>query len=163
MNFNFKSKLLNIEEICALRKQLKDKTIVFTNGCFDLLHPGHIYLLEQAKSLGDILIVGLNSDDSVKRLKGEKRPIYSQTERAYMLSSLSCVDFIVVFEEDTPYSLIKSLKPDILVKGNDWELDKVVGRDIVEKKGGKIFLVSVLENYSTSMLIKKIIENFKKT
>ncbi len=156
MSFDFKSKLISIEKICTLREELKDKTVVFTNGCFDLLHPGHIYLLEQAKSLGDILVVGLNSDNSVKRLKGEKRPIYSQKERAYMLSSLSCVDFIVIFEEDTPYNLIKSLKPDVLVKGNDWELDKVVGRDIVEKEGGKIFLISVLENYSTSMIIEKI-------
>ncbi len=158
--FNFKSKLISIDDFINIRQSIKGK-IVFTNGCFDILHPGHIYLLESAKSLGDVLIVGLNSDLSVKRLKGEKRPIYNQEERAFMLSSLFCVDYIIIFEEDTPYNLINNIKPDVLVKGADWNKDEVVGREVVEGRGGKIFLISVLEKYSTSDIITKISQKFR--
>ena len=130
--------------------------IVFTNGCFDLLHPGHIHLIHQARSLGNRLIVGINSDASVKRLKGDSRPILAQNDRSIILSALSSVDLIVIFEEDTPLELIKTLQPDILVKGSDYTPDTVVGRDIVESYGGRVCIVQLLKNYSTTGIAKKI-------
>ena len=130
--------------------------IVFTNGCFDLLHPGHIHLIHQARSLGNRLVVGINSDASVKRLKGKTRPILGQNDRSIILSALSSVDLIVIFEEDTPLELIDALQPDILVKGSDYTPDTVVGRDIVESYGGKVCIVSLLKNYSTTGLAEKM-------
>jgi D-beta-D-heptose 7-phosphate kinase/D-beta-D-heptose 1-phosphate adenosyltransferase len=132
--------------------------IVFTNGCFDLLHPGHIHLLHQAKELGDRLVVGLNSDASVRRLKGETRPILSERDRASIVGSLDSVDLVVVFEEDTPDRLIRTLKPDILVKGSDYGLDQVVGREIVESYGGKVHLVNLVKGQSTTDIANRIIE-----
>ncbi len=131
--------------------------IVFTNGCFDLLHPGHIHLIHQARSLGNRLIVGLNSDESVRRLKGSTRPILTQNDRSVILSALSSVDLIVIFEEDTPLDLIDILQPDILVKGSDYSPDTVVGREIVESYGGTICIVPLLENYSTTEITHKMI------
>ncbi len=144
-------------------KELKEigKKIVFTNGCFDLIHPGHIDYLVDAKKLGDILIVALNSDNSVKKIKGEKRPILSQEDRIKILSSLYFVDLVTIFEEETPYNLIKLLKPDILVKGGDWEIERIVGKDIVEKEGGKVISLKYKEGYSTSNIIKKIVALYK--
>jgi D-beta-D-heptose 7-phosphate kinase/D-beta-D-heptose 1-phosphate adenosyltransferase len=133
-----------------------DQKIVFTNGCFDLLHPGHIHLLNEAKRGGDRLIVGLNSDESVRRLKGAGRPILSETDRAAVLGALNCVDLIVIFEEDTPIRLIETLEPDVLVKGSDYRLETVVGREIVEAYGGKVYLVPVVEGYSTTRLAEKV-------
>ncbi len=133
------------------------KTIVFTNGCFDILHAGHVRYLNQAKALGDILIIGLNSDDSVRRLKGESRPVHSEQDRAFVLLGLKAVDAVVVFNEDTPLNLIETILPDVLVKGGDWSLDKIVGRDVVEKHGGKVQTISFLEGRSTTNTIKKII------
>ena len=130
--------------------------IVFTNGCFDLLHPGHIHILEEAKSLGNRLVVGLNSDASIKRLKGPKRPILSENDRMVLLKALSCVDLVVVFDEDTPIRLIEAFKPDILVKGSDYSLEQVVGREIVESYGGKVALVSLVEGYSTTRIAEKL-------
>lgn len=132
--------------------------IVFTNGCFDLLHPGHIHMIHQARSLGDRLIVGLNSDASVRRLKGNARPILAQNDRSVILSALFSVDLVVIFDEDTPLDLIDALKPDILVKGADYNPDTVVGRDIVESYGGKICIVPLLENYSTTGITNKMKE-----
>jgi D-beta-D-heptose 7-phosphate kinase / D-beta-D-heptose 1-phosphate adenosyltransferase len=141
------------------------KKIVFTNGCFDLLHPGHINLLHQAKAFGDRLIIGLNTDASVKRLKGDSRPILSEQDRAAILNALDCVDLVVLFDEDTPLSLISNLRPDILVKGADYKPDQVVGRDVVESYGGQVRLVQLLEGYSTTEIAKKVLsagKNIKK-
>jgi D-beta-D-heptose 7-phosphate kinase/D-beta-D-heptose 1-phosphate adenosyltransferase len=132
-----------------------DDQIVFTNGCFDLLHPGHISLLYQARALGDRLIVGLNTDASVRRLKGSKRPVLSERDRAAMLSALACVDLVVCFDEDTPLDIIKALKPDIIVKGSDYKLEDVVGKEVVEAYGGSVKLVALVKGYSTSRLTSK--------
>ena len=144
----------NSQEIQYIVKQLQEKggKIVFTNGCFDILHLGHIKYLEKAKSLGDILIVGLNSDRSIRNIKGEGRPINSQDERAYILASLEVVDYLVIFEEDTPIDLIRLIKPDILVKGGDYEGKKIVGANIVEE----VKIVKYIDNKSTSKIIEKI-------
>jgi D-beta-D-heptose 7-phosphate kinase/D-beta-D-heptose 1-phosphate adenosyltransferase len=131
--------------------------IVFTNGCFDLLHPGHISLLQKARDLGDRLIVGLNADASIRRLKGPSRPILSELDRAALLGALACVDMVVLFEEDTPLSLIEAIRPDILVKGADYRITEVVGRELVEKHGGKVVLVPILEGYSTTGVVTKML------
>lgn len=137
----------------------KKKKVVFTNGCFDILHRGHVDYLNKAKALGDILIVAINSDSSVRKLKGPNRPITAQGDRAEILAGLESVDFITIFDEDTPAALINKLRPDILVKGADWQKDKVVGKDIVESSGGKVVLIKYLKGYSTSNIIAKINKN----
>lgn len=159
-----KVKIKDIEEITTIVEHLKKdgKIIVFTNGCFDILHSGHIRYLYDAKRLGDILIIGLNSDSSIKRIKGEKRPIVNEWERAYILSALEMVDFIVIFDEDTPYELIKSIKPDILVKGGDWDIDKIVGKDIVESYGGKVLNIPFVEGRSTTNIIERILDVYSR-
>ena len=136
------------------------KTIVFTNGCFDLLHVGHIQYLQKAKALGNILIIGLNDDNSVRRLKGHPRPLISQEERANILAALGCIDYIVIFSELTPEALIRTIKPHILVKGGDYALDQVVGRDIVESYGGRTEIIPYMAGYSTTGLIEKIVQNY---
>lgn len=153
-------KILDLE---ILKKQiaglkLKGETIVFTNGCFDIIHSGHIHTLSEAKALGTKLIVGINSDASVKRLKGEKRPILSEDERALIVAALSFVDFVILFEEDTPYNLIKNLTPNILVKGGDYTIDEIVGADIVLQHGGKVEMIPFLTGFSTTNTIEKIIK-----
>lgn len=130
--------------------------VVFTNGCFDILHRGHVQYLEKARSLGDILVVGLNSDSSVKRVKGPERPIYSETDRAFVLAGLRAISYIVVFDEDTPLDLINSLRPDILVKGGDWCEEDIVGAREVKEWGGKVKTIEYLEGYSTSGFIDKL-------
>ncbi|MDD5614353.1 MAG: D-glycero-beta-D-manno-heptose 1-phosphate adenylyltransferase [Candidatus Omnitrophica bacterium] len=130
-------------------------TIGFTNGCFDILHAGHVDYLEKAKSKSGLLIVGLNSDKSVKKIKGNSRPINSQNARAKVLSALEAVDFIVVFGEQTPYRIIKAIKPDFIFKGRDWKNKKVVGSDIVKKYGGRVILLPYLKGYSTTEIFKK--------
>ncbi len=139
----------------------KGRRIIFTNGCFDLLHIGHIRYLEKAKTLGDILVVGVNSDRSVRELKGPRRPILPEGERAEILSSLGCVDYITIFDERTPLELISSLKPHLLVKGGDWTKDKVVGKEIVERSGGEVFLLPFEEGSSTSNLIETILHRYE--
>ncbi len=155
-NFNLKetSKIINPAEVKDLIKKLrnKNKKIVFTNGCFDILHKGHVYYLQKAKELGDILILGLNSDSSVKRLKGETRPINKEIDRAYVLEALSCIDYIIIFDEDTPYNLIKEVMPDILVKGGDYKIENVVGREFAKE----VTLINFQEGYSTTNIIKNI-------
>jgi len=137
----------------------KNKKIVFTNGCFDIIHPGHIDYLSQARDLGDILVLGLNTDQSVRRLnKGSNRPINDERTRAYVLAGLASVDLIVFFDEETPYNLIKLLQPNVLVKGKDYEVEKIIGYDILKENGGEVITIPFLEGYSTSSLIKKIIE-----
>jgi D-beta-D-heptose 7-phosphate kinase/D-beta-D-heptose 1-phosphate adenosyltransferase len=136
--------------------QSSGQKVVFTNGCYDLLHPGHIHLLHQSRDLGDRLIVGLNTDTSVRRLKGNARPIVAERDRAAIVSALGCVDLVVLFDEDTPLQLIQAIKPDILVKGEDYRLDQVVGREVVESYGGRVCLVPLLQGYSTTQIAEKI-------
>ena len=149
-------KIISGKAIKTFRNDHKNQRIVFTNGCFDILHIGHIRYLQEAAKLGDILIVGLNSDASVKRLKGEERPINNEAERAEMLGALGFVDYIVVFDEDTPLNLINVIKPDILVKGGDYQPDDVVGKKEVEERGGKLVLIPFVEGKSTTGIIEKI-------
>jgi len=155
-------KIVTREQAIIRRREWKDnrRRVVFTNGCFDLLHPGHVRLLEQARALGDALVVGLNSDASVRRLKGDPegsgRPLVPQAGRAEVLAALACVDAVTIFEEDTPRELIAALLPDVLVKGGDWKPDQIVGREEVEAAGGKVVVVPYVEGYSTSALIAKI-------
>jgi D-beta-D-heptose 7-phosphate kinase/D-beta-D-heptose 1-phosphate adenosyltransferase len=130
--------------------------VVFTNGCFDLLHPGHIKLLEAARALGDALVVGINSDESVRILKGKDRPVITQLERAEILASLECVDAVVIFDDLTPQKTVAALLPDILVKGGDWPGNQIVGREEVESAGGKVVLVDVVQGYSTTEILRKI-------
>ena len=136
--------------------QFQGKKIVFTNGCFDILHLGHIDYLSKAKDLGDLLVIGLNTDASVGRLKGENRPIQDEVSRAMVLASLGFVDAVVFFGEDTPYNLIKTTQPDILVKGADYKPEDIVGYDIITKKGGEVVTISFLPGYSTSAIESKI-------
>jgi len=139
----------------GLRK--KGKKIVFTNGCFDLLHVGHLRYLDQAREEGDLLVLGLNSDRSVRELKGESRPLLPQDERAEMMAALTMVDYIVIFDERTPLNLIKELRPDILVKGGDWKRENIVGGEEVEAAGGKVVVIPEIPGRSTSNLIAEII------
>lgn len=133
------------------------KKIVFTNGCFDILHLGHVDYLKKSKNLGDFLIIAINSDSSVKRLKGNSRPIFNENDRAFVLSSLRFVDAVCMFDEDTPFEIISYLLPDVLVKGGDYKIENIVGHDIVERNGGKTVIIPFLENHSTSFVIKNIL------
>lgn len=142
-------------------RRRQGQTIVFTNGCFDLLHVGHVRYLQQARKLGDLLVLGLNSDASIRRLKGPKRPLIGADERAHLLAALDCVDFVVMFDEDTPLALIESLRPDILVKGSDYTPEEVVGREFVESQGGRVELIRVVDGKSTSNLIEKILQAYQ--
>ena len=155
-----KAKMLNKE---SLKRQLavwsfKNKKIVFTNGCFDILHLGHIDYLSKAKDFGDVLVIGLNTDNSVSRIKDEHRPVTDENARAMILASLHFVDAIVLFDEDTPYNLIKQVQPDILVKGSDYKTGDIVGADIVKANGGEIITIEFLDGYSTTSIINKLKE-----
>lgn len=143
-----------VNELKRLRK--KPRRVVFANGCFDVLHVGHIKLLQYARSLGDILIVAINSDRSVRTNKGPGRPVVKQRDRAEVLSALACVDYVIVFNTPTPLSLIKALIPDVLVKGADWKGNAIVGSDVVLANGGKIIRVPVLKGYSSTKLIQRL-------
>lgn len=134
--------------------------LVFTNGVFDLLHAGHVSYLAEARELGDALIIGLNADESVRRLKGPNRPIQSEFDRALVLAALKSADAVVIFDSDTPYDLIEHVLPDILVKGGDWSVDKIVGRDIVEKNGGKVLPLPFVDGRSTTGIVEKILERY---
>lgn len=143
-----------IRERAKLRSE--GRSLVFTNGCFDLLHPGHVRYLAEARALGDALVVALNSDRSVQVLKGEGRPILNQRERAAVIAALEAVDYVIVFDEETPRELISELLPDVLVKGGDWPLDQIVGRDDVEAAGGKVLSLPYVEGSSTTDIIERI-------
>ncbi|MCB5251375.1 MAG: D-glycero-beta-D-manno-heptose 1-phosphate adenylyltransferase [Candidatus Cloacimonadaceae bacterium] len=151
-------KIIARAESSELGKKLHESggKIVFTNGCFDIIHAGHVSYLSAAKALGDILILGLNSDKSVKKLKGKSRPINTQQDRATVLAAFSFVDYVIIFEEDTPYELIKELQPDILVKGGDWHRDQIVGSDLVLKRGGKVLSLSYVQGLSTTNILDKL-------
>jgi len=153
-----RSKIIDRASIAETCQKWKDngKSVVFTNGCFDILHFGHIYLLSEAVKYGDCLLVGLNSDRSVKEIKGEGRPLVGENDRAMLIASLSMVDAIVIFDEPAPGELIKEISPDVLVKGGDYQTDNIVGADHVRNNGGSIKIVSFQQNYSTSSLIKKM-------
>jgi len=138
------------------KEREKGKKIVFTNGCFDIIHAGHVDYLEKAKSLGDFLVVGLNSDESVKRLKGPTRPVNPVEQRKKVLQALKPVDLVIVFEEDTPERLIKEIKPDVLVKGGDWKIENIVGADFVMSYGGKVYTIDFVYNTSTTKIIEKV-------
>ncbi|MGH9743331.1 MAG: D-glycero-beta-D-manno-heptose 1-phosphate adenylyltransferase [Candidatus Acidiferrum sp.] len=155
------SEILTLEEAILRfgREKRNGRRVVFTNGCFDLLHPGHIGSLEQARDLGDALIVGLNSDASVCQLKGVGRPVMPERERAEILAALECVDAVVIFEELTPREVIAVLLPDVLVKGGDWPGDQIVGREEVEAAGGRVVSIPVVPGYSTTEILQKIRES----
>ncbi len=152
------SKILDLKALIRERALLRDKgqMLVFTNGCFDLLHPGHIRYLAQARALGDALLVAVNSDRSVQILKGQGRPILNENERVEVIAALRAVDYVTVFDEETPHSLIIQLRPDVLVKGGDWPLDDIVGREDVEAAGGKVLSLPFLEGSSTTEIIERI-------
>ena len=156
------SKIKNLDVLTATiaTEKARGKRIVFTNGCFDLLHAGHVKYLQKARNLGDLLILGLNSDASVRRLKGENRPLIDEEERAHLLAALNCIDFVTIFNEDTPLELITALKPDILVKGGDYTPEGVVGKDVVEAYGGRVELITFLDGKSTTGIIEKILKNY---
>lgn len=143
-----------VQKLQTLRKS--GKSVVFTNGCFDILHVGHVRYLSEAKASGDILVVGLNSDVSVKIIKGKNRPIMEQGQRAEVLAGLWCVDYVTVFNEPDPLKLIQAIEPDVLVKGSDWAEENIVGTDFVKSKGGKVARVSVVPDISTSRIINRI-------
>jgi len=157
-------KIVESHELIAIRERVKKegKKVVFTNGCFDILHRGHIDYLEKAKKMGDILIVGLNSDESVKKIKGENRPIVPQEDRAVVLSALGCVDYVCVFDKETPEELIKELIPDVLIKGGDWDKENIVGRKTVEEYGGEVFTIPELKGRSTKRIIQTIVDRYRK-
>ncbi|UCF06184.1 MAG: D-glycero-beta-D-manno-heptose 1-phosphate adenylyltransferase [bacterium] len=150
------SRVLESEDLGRFREEHCTDRIVFTNGCFDLLHRGHVWLLGRAREFGSCLIVGINSDDSLRRLKGASRPLMHQDDRAFILLQLRSVDYVTVFDEDTPLETIRKLKPDVLVKGAEYEKDEIVGGDYVEALGGRVERIEMLESYSTSDLIERI-------
>ncbi|MEQ9619655.1 MAG: D-glycero-beta-D-manno-heptose-7-phosphate kinase [Deltaproteobacteria bacterium] len=153
-----RSKIYKRKELSGVLSGLraKGKKVIFTNGCFDLFHTGHLKLLREARKLGDSLVVAINSDDSVKRLKGEGRPYISETDRANLLTAIDCVDFLAVFEEDTPLEIIKELKPDVIVKGGDYSPEEVVGKEFIENRGGEVKIIPLIDGISTSSLAERI-------
>lgn len=152
------AKYKSVDELSAMSAQARKagRVVVFTNGCFDLVHRGHIYLLRQAKALGDILIVGLNSDVSVKMIKGPDRPIMPEADRIELIAALEMVDYVVVYSEPDPYRIIAAIKPNVLVKGGDWSADEIVGADVVEQNGGRVAVVPYLPEFSTTQIIERI-------
>ena len=157
------SKIVTAEKLATRLDKVRTSggKVVFTNGCFDILHAGHVRYLAAAGAEGDLLVVGLNSDASIRLIKGEKRPIVRQNHRAEVLASLSCVDFIVIFDEPDPLKLIQALKPDVLVKGEDWKEDAIVGAEFVKSQGGKIVRISFVEESSTTAIIEKILQRYR--
>lgn len=156
-------KVLPLEDLLARVSELRRQRqkIVFTNGCFDILHPGHVSYLQKARQLGDALIVGINSDRSVRQLKGELRPVFTQEERCQLLSGLESVSFITIFNESTPRELIRTILPDVLVKGGDWRLEEIVGREEVETAGGKVVSLPYDTGHSSSGIIQRILQRYE--
>jgi len=158
------TKIISLPGLKRKLSRLKQigKRIVFTNGCFDILHYGHVKYLQDARAKGDCLVVAVNSDSSIKKIKAKNRPVISQVDRIRVLAALSCVDFVVLFNQDNPLVLIKALKPDILIKGSDWSKDRIVGADFVQSYGGKVMTVNLVKGRSTSAIIEKIVKDFSK-
>ena len=148
---SIESKIITIAQWAKVRNE--NHNVVFTNGCFDVLHRGHVTYLAAARDLGDCLVVGLNSDASVRRLKGESRPINNENDRSLVLAALSFIDYIILFEEDTPKNLIEQVRPDILVKGGDYKIEDIVGADFVQKNGGKVLTIPFVDGYSSTKII----------
>ena len=153
-------KIITFPEISkkVLKWRKDGHSLVFTNGCFDLLHAGHVWYLQRAANFGDILIIGLNSDSSVRKIKGPSRPIMSQTDRAFLLSAIEVIDCVIIFEEENPKRLIENIRPDVLVKGGDYLREEIIGSDIVEKNGGRVEVVNFLEGESTTRIVNLILE-----
>ncbi len=162
-DLEYSGKLFERQDLAILLDDARKegRRVVFTNGCFDLLHAGHVKYLQQAKQLGDLLVLGLNSDASVRRLKGEKRPLLAQNERAQLLSALDCIDYLCIFDDDTPYELIRLLRPQVLVKGGDYTDKEVVGRDLVESDGGQVVLIDMVAGRSTSHIIDEVLTRYR--
>ena len=158
------NKIKTVQELRPLLDILRasGRKIVFTNGCFDLIHTGHTRYLAKAKSLGDLLVVAVNSDSSVRGIKGEKRPINNEADRMETLASLESVDYVVLFNEPDPHRIIGELQPDVLVKGGDWPIEKIIGRDIVQARGGKVVSTGYIEGASTTGIIEKIVQKYSK-
>jgi D-beta-D-heptose 7-phosphate kinase/D-beta-D-heptose 1-phosphate adenosyltransferase len=152
------NKLRSLEEAADIAAQARKsgKRVVFTNGCFDLLHRGHVHVLRRAKAAGDLLIVGLNSDRSVKSIKGPTRPILPETDRAELIAAMEMVDYVVLFDDADPYRLIAAIKPDVLAKGGDWRVEKIIGSDVVARNGGRVEVIPYLQGFSTSEIIERI-------
>jgi D-glycero-beta-D-manno-heptose 1-phosphate adenylyltransferase len=159
-----RSKILKLSDLIKVLKSLREagKRIVFTNGCFDILHVGHVRYLAAARSKGDALVLGLNSDVSVKSIKPENRPIVNQDQRAEVLAGLACVDYITIFDEPDPLALIKTIKPDVLIKGADWKETEIIGSDVVKSYGGKVVRIEFVPDISTSRIIQRILELYGK-
>ena len=156
---HMESKILKLKDLIIILKYLREsgKRIVFTNGCFDILHVGHVRYLTEARATGDVLVLGLNSDASVKSIKSDSRPVVSQDQRAEVLAGLACVDYITIFDEPDPLTLIRAIKPDILAKGADWEETKIIGSDVVKSYGGEIVRIKLVPDISTSRIIQRIL------
>jgi rfaE bifunctional protein nucleotidyltransferase chain/domain len=156
------SKILKLQDLIITLKKLREsgKRIVFTNGCFDILHAGHVRYLAAARSKGDVLVLGLNSDASVKSIKSDSRPVVSQDQRAEVLAGLACVDYITIFDEPDPLTLIQAIKPDILAKGADWEETKIIGSDVVKSYGGEVVRIKLVPDISTSSIIQRILKRY---
>jgi D-beta-D-heptose 7-phosphate kinase/D-beta-D-heptose 1-phosphate adenosyltransferase len=152
-------KLKNLDELAQLAAQARrnGKSVVFTNGCFDILHRGHVHVLRQAKAAGDLLIVALNSDRSVQEIKGANRPVLPETDRVELIGAMEMVDYVIVFDEPDPYKLIAAIKPDILAKGGDWSAEKIIGADVVEQAGGRVVVIPYLKGFSSSEIIERIL------
>jgi rfaE bifunctional protein nucleotidyltransferase chain/domain len=155
-----RSKILRLSDLVKVLESLREagKRVVFTNGCFDILHAGHVRYLAAARSKGDVLVLGLNSDVSVKSIKPENRPIVSQDQRAEVLAGLACVDYITIFDDPDPLALIQTIKPDVLIKGADWKETEIIGSDVVKSYGGKVIRIEVVPDISTSRIIQRILE-----
>jgi D-beta-D-heptose 7-phosphate kinase/D-beta-D-heptose 1-phosphate adenosyltransferase len=162
MKMEYTDAIVDLDRLTAIRQELNGvgKVVVFTNGCFDLLHRGHVAYLADAKALGDVLMVGLNDDPSVRRLKGPKRPLMPLEDRAAILAALVMVDYVCPFSGDTPEAMLTRLRPDILVKGGDYALDQVVGREIVEEAGGKVMILPLHDGRSTTGIIERILDRY---
>ena len=154
-------KIKSFEEITAIATEARrnGKTVVFTNGCFDLLHRGHVHILRQSKAAGDLLIVGVNTDRSVRLIKGATRPIRPEIDRSELIAAMEMVDYVVLFDEASPYDLIAAIKPNVLAKGGDWGADKIVGADLVERDGGQVMVIPYLTGFSTTEIIERIRNN----
>lgn len=153
-----RSKLKSLSEVAEIAAQARQKgqSVVFTNGCFDLLHRGHVHILREARASGDLLIVGINSDTSVRSIKGPLRPILPQTDRIELIAAMEMVDYVVLFDEPDPYRVIAAIKPNVLAKGGDWSAEKIVGADIVEQNGGRVAVIPYLPGFSTTEIIERI-------
>jgi rfaE bifunctional protein nucleotidyltransferase chain/domain len=151
-------KLKNLEDlkVIAADARSQGKKLVFTNGCFDLLHRGHVHVLREAKACGDLLITGINSDSSVKQIKGPARPVLPESDRCELLGAMEMVDFVILFNEPDPHDLISALRPDVLVKGGDWNVEKIIGADLVEETGGRVVVIPYIKGFSTTEIIERI-------